>query len=204
MSAADWLNESGADFVARHTGRPKSPPQTATPQREPPRPLTVAPTGLDRIYTNPKGNNDTMSDNTERKLILQTLMQSDTNQFLTLNGKRQTVGEHLKEMIKGAESAPISPSQPAPQPGQMGAPSIMPSQAAVDGLSAENYRQLTETGGIDGVTRPAKPTVSIREGGAVEIRRSFDPETGKVKEGRPLDMSHAERPPGQKVWWEHE
>jgi hypothetical protein len=201
MSAADWLNESGADFVARHTGRPKSPPQTATPQQEPPKPLTVGPMGLDRI-SNTKGQNDTMSDNTERKLILQTLMQSDTNQFITLGGKRQTVGEHLKEMLKGTESAPISPAQPTPQ--QTGAPSITPSQAAIDGLSEQHYQQLTETGGIDGVTRPSKPTVSIREGGAVEIRQSFNPDTGKVEEGRPLDMSLAERPVGHRAWWEHE
>jgi len=200
MSAADWLNESGADFVARHTGRPKSPPQTATPQREPPKPLTAGPTGLNRI-SNTKGQNDPMTDNTERKLILQTLMQSDTNQFLTLNGKRQTVGEHLKEILKGTESAPISATQPAQQPGLTVA-SIMPSQAAIDGLSEENYRQLTETGGIDGVTRPVKPTVSIRQGGVVEVRRSFDPDTGKVEEGRPIDMSRAERPVGHKAWWE--
>jgi hypothetical protein len=137
--------------------------------------------------------------NNERELLLRTLMASkDTNQFIPWKGGRVTIGEAIKDMLKGDEGAVVAKPQPQATPGQQTAPGVKPSQAAFDGLSQKQYDELSATGGIEGVTRPLDTRVSVRQGGSLEIRRSFNPDTGAVEAGRPADWPDFDAIPGHK------
>jgi len=72
-------------------------------------------------------------------------------------------------------------------------------QRAIDGLSQDKYQELKDTGGIDGLTRPISPRVSVRDSsGSYTVRRSFNTETGESGPGRDfsIDDMGMTPPPG--------
>jgi hypothetical protein len=71
------------------------------------------------------------------------------------------------------------------------------SQAAADALPQAQYDELERTGHIQGLTRSdnGRAVVHVRNSsGVVESRFSFNPETGAVEPGRPINMSNFSDP----------
>jgi hypothetical protein len=128
------------------------------------------------------------------RIEIETLMKTDGNQILTLNGKTRTVAEHLGAIFKG-EGALVTTAPTAQQPGQpTGGTSLKISQRGVDQLSQANYDELKSTGEIEGLTTPIRSTyVHVRQGGSMQSNFSFD-ETGKVGPGRGLDLRDFDAP----------
>ncbi|MBV9828494.1 MAG: hypothetical protein JO001_22940 [Alphaproteobacteria bacterium] len=211
MSIRDWLSQSADDFVAKHVPavaaarraarvaaqRPRSQPltqpvaQIATPNQPP---------ASNRAATRSTTIGTEMDFKTAppTREVMEILMHN-TNSYVTYGGKQITAGEALKNMMR-SEGIDIR----QPQSGQGAAtPAVHASQEAVDSLSEAQYQELKNTGGIDGVTRPNPARVTIRQGGAVEVRRSFNPETGAVEAGRQLEYDRETffGPEGSEGWW---
>jgi hypothetical protein len=129
------------------------------------------------------------------RIELEALMKADSNEMLTLNGRTRTVAEHLGAIFKG-EGAVVTTAPPAQQPGQpSGGTNLTISQRGVDQLSQAQYDELKRTGEIEGLTTPIRSIhVHVRQGGAIESRFSFDPETGKVQPGRAMDLRDFDAP----------
>jgi hypothetical protein len=110
-------------------------------------------------------------------------------------------------MMNGDDGAIVEPAQPA-QTGQPiqpshqagpGGPALRISQEAANALPQAKYDELARTGHIQGLTNSdnGRAVVHVRNSsGAVESRFSFDPETGKVQPGRPMDLRDFDAPAG--------
>jgi hypothetical protein len=126
------------------------------------------------------------------RLEMQALMQSPPDTIVTYNGRLITAGEALGRILRG-DGVEITPAQPAPaQPGQPAGPNIRISQEAVNALSEQQYQELKETGHLQGLTNTdnGRCTVRVSRGGSIEVHRAFNPETGTIEPGRPLDLRH--------------
>jgi len=196
----EWLSESTDAFVARYSpaaraqqarrqalaarpGRPKAPTPLPT--------QPVAKIGGSTHQPQPKDNHHmnepTNTGGLTKANFLRTLMSArDSNQKITWNGGTATIGEVIRELIRDDDGA--ATVQRATQQQQAGGPGVMPSRAAVDALSDDHYRELKETGNIGQLMGPPPVRVSVRQGGAIERRYSFNPDTGAVEDGRPLDI----------------
>jgi hypothetical protein len=131
------------------------------------------------------------------RIELEAMMKSDPNEIMTWNGRTRTIGEHLRAILKG-EGAVVEPAQPA-QTGQPiqpshqagpGGPSLRISQEAANALPQAKYEERARTGHIQGLTNSdnGRAVVHVRNSsGTVESRFSFNPETGAVEPGRPMD-----------------
>jgi hypothetical protein len=134
------------------------------------------------------------------ELELRTLMTTPPDTLVPWgpNGKVITVGEALKHVLhgEGAEIAPVQP--PQAQPGQPAGPNIRISQEAANRLGDAQYKELEQTGHIQGLTNSdnGRAIVHVRQGGSVQISRSFNPETGAVEAGRPMDLRDFDPPAG--------
>jgi hypothetical protein len=148
-------------------------------------------------YENMNNNDDAQA---TRKAFIRTLMTADPNTRLPWNGRHALPHEILQEVFRGNSTVTVRPTQQQ-QPGMGG--SVVPSQAAIDALSPERYAELSETGGIDGLTRPHPIKVTSRQGGTYVARLSINPETGAIEAGRPLDMTHFDAPEGHPRPWEN-
>jgi hypothetical protein len=198
-SSSDWLAMTPEDFArghSPHTARALPPP--TRPSRPPPPPL---PSPATRIATLDQPHTHTFNpikENTDMdfaglkldRMTLQVLMQTPQDTLVSYNGKPTLISEVLRRMLKGEDNAPIQPPQPQPGTPQVpSGPTVLASQRAMDALSEADYQSLAQTGHIDGLTRPLQPTVSVRNSsGSVDIRRSFNADTGAIEAGRGLDM----------------
>jgi hypothetical protein len=128
-------------------------------------------------------------------------MQSPQDTVVTYDGRPMLVSTALKHMLNGGDAAVVT-AQPAQQPGQPGqgqpgAPGLTISQRAADALSQKQYDELKQTGHIQGLTNSdnGRAMISMRNSsGTVQSRFSFDPETGKVEPGRPIDLRDFDAP----------
>jgi hypothetical protein len=123
-------------------------------------------------------------------------MPSDTLVPWGPNGKVITVGEVLKHVLRG-EGVEIAPGAlPGATAQQPAGPNIRISQEAANRLSDAQYKELEQTGHIQGLTNSdnGRAIVHVRQGGSVQISRSFNPETGAVEEGRPMDLRDFDPP----------
>jgi hypothetical protein len=142
----------------------------------------------------------------DRRLAIQTLMSQPQDTVVNYAGRQMLVSDALHHMLNGDDAVTVhipantagrlGPNDPGRQPGTPGqlsaGPRIQISQAATDALSEAQYAEFQRTGGIEGLTGPIEGTrVHVRNSsGAVQSRFSFDPESGKVGPGRPLDMRY--------------
>jgi hypothetical protein len=100
-----------------------------------------------------------------------------------------TIGEALRHAMRG-DGVEISPAQPVQaQPGLPAGPNIRISQEAANKLGDAQYKELEQTGHIQGLTNSdnGRAYVHVRQGGVHSVNLSLD-ETGKVGPGRPMDL----------------
>jgi hypothetical protein len=131
------------------------------------------------------------------ELEMRVLMTTDPNTLFPWSpgGQIITVGEALRHVLRG-DGMEITPAQPAPaQPGQSAGPNIRISQAAVDQLSQAQYRELEQTGHLQGLTNSlnGRAVLRTRQGGSHSTSFTLD-ETGKVGPGRGLDLRDFDDP----------
>jgi hypothetical protein len=130
----------------------------------------------------------------DRRMALQTLMQSPQDTVVTYAGKQMMVSDALGRMMKGDGAAIV----PAPAPAQPGAPTgLTISQRAVDALTAEQYKELEATGHLQGLTNSdnGRAIVHVRDSsGTVTSRFSFNVETGAIEPGRLMDLRDFDAP----------
>jgi hypothetical protein len=196
--AFDWLNTSPDDFVRQYAPAAASrrgnlePPVRGTPLHQTPDP-TPAPQAIQAVARIPATTTYNPIDKTltakgtdpMNRIELESLMKANPNEIMTWNGRTRTIGEHLRALFKG-EGAVV---EAAPQAGP-GGPALRISQAAADALPQAQYDELASTGHIQGLTRSdnGRAVVHVRNSsGTVQSRFSFNPETGAVEPGRPMD-----------------
>ena len=131
-------------------------------------------------------------------LELKSLMTADPATLIRgANGKMITVGDAIYAALKGeGQGVEIQPAQPASvQPGHAASPGIKISQAAVDQLSEAQYRELSETGHLAGVTNSlaGRAMIHVTTGGSYSTSFSLD-ETGTVGPARPMDLRDFQNP----------
>jgi hypothetical protein len=134
----------------------------------------------------------------DRRLAIQTMMNTPQDTVVTYAGRQMLVSDALKHMMNGEGAAVVEPAQPA-QTGQPiqpshqagpGGPKLMISQGAANTLPQAKYDELAKTGHIQGLTNSdnGRAVVHVRNSsGTVESRFAFNPETGAVEPGRPMD-----------------
>jgi hypothetical protein len=125
------------------------------------------------------------------RIELEALMKANPDDRMLYDGKMMPISEILGRLFRG-DSVEVIPAAPAPgQPGHQAGPNLRISQAAVDALSEAQYNELKETGHLRGLTNSDRDRamVHVSQGGSYTSRLSFDPETGKVGPGRPMDLS---------------
>jgi hypothetical protein len=129
------------------------------------------------------------------RLEMEALMKTDGSTPVLFNGKQMLLQDALTARMRGEGGAvveaapPTGPVQPSHQAGP-GGPALRISQAAADALPQAQYEELERTGHIQGLTRSdnGRAVVHVRNSsGTVQSRFSFNPETGAVEPGRPMD-----------------
>jgi hypothetical protein len=126
------------------------------------------------------------------RIELETLMKTPSDTLVPWgdHGKVITVAEALKRVFQG-EGMDVIPVPPAAaKPGQAVGPNLRISQEAVNALTEQQYKELSETGHLQGLTNSDKgrAVVRVTQGGSYTANLSFDPEGGKaIGPGRPLD-----------------
>jgi hypothetical protein len=129
------------------------------------------------------------------RIELEAMMKANPNDLMLWDRRVMTVAEALGRVLKG-DGMEVSPAQPAPgQPGHQAGPDIRISQAAVDQLSQAQYDELQSTGHLQGVTNSenGRAVVRVSQGGSHSVSFTLD-ETGKVGEGRGLDLRDFQDP----------
>jgi hypothetical protein len=124
------------------------------------------------------------------RIEIEAMMKADSNDLMTLNGVTRTIGEHLRAILKGEgvpyEPAPEPQGAPGQQPGQRGSIRIDPAR-----LTEAQRSELESTGQIAGFTASdrGRAMISVRNSsGSIRTDFSFNPETGAVEPGRPMDL----------------
>jgi hypothetical protein len=130
-------------------------------------------------------------------LEMRALMTANPNDIMAhpFTGKPATVAEVIKAVLKG-EGAAVLPVSPQPgQPGYKIGPNLTISQEAVNALPEAQYQELKNTGHIQGFTNSdaGHAYVHVRQGGSYSTSFTLD-ETGKVGEGRPMDLRDFQDP----------
>jgi hypothetical protein len=130
----------------------------------------------------------------DRRTAIQTMMQTPQETVVTYDGRPMLVSDALKHMMKGEGVA----YEPAPEPQAPGRGSIRIDPAR---LNEQQRTELEQTGNLAGFTSSdrGRAMISVRNSsGTVQSRFSFDPETGKVEQGRPMDLRDFDAPEGSK------
>jgi hypothetical protein len=132
------------------------------------------------------------------RIELEAVMKANPNDLMLWDGRTMTVAEALGRVLKG-DGMEVSPAAPAPgQPGHPASgPNIQISQAAVNALTEAQYQELKATGHLQGVTNSenGRAIVRVSQGAFYSTSFTLD-ETGKVGEGRGLDLRDFDAPAG--------